>query len=203
MYRLHPFGVDISQEAINRAQQRLSFIPHVEARLKVVEDQTLPFENDFFSLVTCFDVLEHLDPNEINATLAEISRVLRPNGLFIGSASCRKAGVIDKFGDNLHRTVRSPDWWIERTRPDRAEYDGSEIQITMWKRKDIDDKPLFPAANEVTPMFATVADGAQPGKPTQPPRLTTPANKAVSQPAIDVADPHNSTQTIPGNLRPA
>ena len=194
MYRFHPFGVDISAEAINRARQRLAYIPHVNSRLQVIEDQTLPFEDNFFSVVTCFDVLEHLDPSEIDATLAEISRVLRPSGLFIGSASCRKAGTIDKFGDNLHRTVRSPDWWIERTCPDRVEYDGHEKQVTMWKRNDVDNTPLFPAANEVAPLFPPAADQSQPATP-QPQQTHRQAAQAESgHPPIDVEDPHNSTK---------
>ncbi len=195
MYQLHPFGVDISDEAIKRARQRLSFIPHVNARLQVIEDQTLPFEDDFFSLVTCFDVLEHLDPDEIDATLAEISRVLRPSGLFIGSASCRKAGMIDKFGDNLHRTVRSPDWWIERTQPDRAEYEGTEMQITMWKRKDVEGaEPLFPAADEVKTLFSPVADQPKRNDPPKPETSAQAIDSKASQPPVDVTDPHNSAQ---------
>jgi SAM-dependent methyltransferase len=196
MYQFHPFGVDISEEAITRARRRLSFIPHIESRLQVISDQTLPFEEDYFSLVTCFDVLEHLDPDEIDSTLSEISRVVRPGGLFIGSASCRKAGMIDKFGENLHRTVRSPDWWIERAQPNRAEYDGSEMQITMWKRKDLDGNPLFPASTEVVTLFPPVSDRAQQEPKTKPIAVVQSQTAAATseQPPIDVADPHNSTQ---------
>ena len=193
MYRFHPFGVDISGEAINRARHRLSFIPHVEARLQLIEDQTLPFEDNYFSIVTCFDVLEHLDPDEIDATLAEIARVLRPSGLFVGSASCRKAGMTDKFGDNLHRTVRSPNWWIERTLPDRAEYNGQEMQITMWKRHSDEDTPLFPAANEVASLFPTASNPSQAiEQPQTPPSQSSESQSA--QPAIDDSDPHNSAR---------
>ena len=198
MFRFHPFGVDISQEAIDRARQRLSFLPHVDARLQLIEDQTLPFEDNFFSVVTCFDVLEHLDPDEIDATLAEISRVLRPSGLFIGSASCREAGMTDKFGHNLHRTVRSPNWWIERTLPDRAEYHGSEMQITMWKRHGKEDGPLFPAPSQVARLFT--AGDAQPNGQAQSDSSTcefsnsSPSQPHSAQPAIDDSDPHNSAR---------
>lgn len=194
MYRFHPFGVDISQEAIDRACQRLSFIPHVNSRLQLLEDQTLPFEDNFFSLVTCFDVLEHLDPSEIDATLAEISRVLRPNGLFIGSASCRQAGMNDQFGDNLHRTVQSPNWWIERTLPDRAEYDGKEMQITLWKRHTHEGHTLFPAANEVSRLFSPETNLPQQNAPSTPTPNSRPAESQPVQPALDDTDPHNSAK---------
>ena len=194
MFQFQPFGVDISQAAIDQARQRLSFIPEVNDRLQVIDDQKLPFEDNFFSLVTCFDVLEHLDPSEIDATLAEISRVLRPSGLFIGSASCRKAGMTDKFGDNLHRTVRSPNWWIERTQPDRAAYEGSEMQITLWKRHSNEDIPLFPPANEVSPLFSPDANHAPQTEQPQPAPVGRPIQSQPDQPAVDDAEPHNSAK---------
>ena len=133
-FQFHPFGVDISDQAIDIAKARLAGMKNLDARLKAIDGQQFPFEDDFFSLVTSFDVLEHLDEADIDATLAEISRVLRPGGTFYGAVSCRKSGIEDKFGDNLHRTVRPTDWWIEKMKPNHAIYDGKRAQFTMWKR---------------------------------------------------------------------
>ena len=41
----------------------------------------LPFPDASFDIVTCCDVLEHVD--DLEATIAEISRVLRPGGIFL------------------------------------------------------------------------------------------------------------------------
>ena len=100
----------------------------------MLESQQLPFEDKFFSLVTCFDVLEHLDEPDIQSTWSEIQRVLRPRGTILCSVSCRKAGSDDKFGDNLHRTVRSVEWWLDQLKPDRVEFDVARSQLTIWKR---------------------------------------------------------------------
>ena len=132
-FDLNAFGVDISDTAIDKSRIRLKNFPGSNQRLTVLDSQTLPFEDNFFSLVTCFDVLEHLDEADIDATLKEIDRVIRPGGVFFGSVSCRASGVNDQFGDNLHRTVKSPDWWIERVAPDKAEYDGHRVQLALWK----------------------------------------------------------------------
>lgn len=134
-YDLLTFGVDISDLAIEKAKARLAHIPGIQKRLRVLDSQTLPFDDKFFALVTCFDMLEHLDEPDIEATLAEIDRVLMPGGTFLCTVSCRKAGIEDQFGDNLHRTVRSPDWWLEKVNPERAEYDGKEVSLTLWKHK--------------------------------------------------------------------
>ncbi len=132
-FDLLPFGADISDVAIGHATARLANFPGAKQRLKVLDSQQLPYEDDFFSLVTCFDVLEHLDSADIAATWAEISRVLRPGGLFLGSVSCRAAGINDKFGDNLHRTVQSVDWWLGQIDCDRAEYEVPLQQLNLWK----------------------------------------------------------------------
>jgi SAM-dependent methyltransferase len=43
--------------------------------------ESLPFANDSFDLVLCYDVLEHVQDSE--KTLAEVYRVLKPAGLFL------------------------------------------------------------------------------------------------------------------------
>ena len=142
-FSFHTFGVDISDQAIEKAKERLAGQQNLEVRLKTLDDQTLPFEDNYFSLVTSFDVLEHLDETDIDATLGEIARVIRPGGTFYGAVSCRKSGIDDKHGDNLHRTVRSVDWWIEKTRPDHATWDGAREQFLIWKRAANDGEPMF------------------------------------------------------------
>lgn len=48
------------------------------------ENQTkLPFENDFFNVVTMLAVIEHIEPNHTRQLISEIFRVLQKNGLFI------------------------------------------------------------------------------------------------------------------------
>lgn len=133
VFDLNAFGVDISDEAIVKAKNRLSPIAGSQQRLQVLKGQQLPFEDKFFSLVTCFDVLEHLDPVDIEATVDEMIRVLRPGGVLFGSVSCRKSGASDIHGDNLHRTVKSPEWWIDKLKPDTAEYDAHRMQLTVWR----------------------------------------------------------------------
>ncbi len=154
-FDLRPFGVDISDVAIATARSRLSGIKSLDSRFRVLESQALPFDDDFFSLVTCFDVLEHLDEEDIKTTLSEIDRVLRPGGIALCTVSCRASGTLDRNGENLHRSVHSPDWWIEHFLPMRAVFDGVRNQISLWKRMPrkraaqnkstmVESKPDFP-----------------------------------------------------------
>lgn len=141
------YGADISDHSIARAIERLQRFPELTKRLVVLETQRLPFADDFFSLVTCFDMLEHLDVPDVDATLAEISRVLRPGGTLLGSVSCRPSGIVDQFGGNLHRTVESVDWWLNRIQPEKAEYDGIRKQLKFWKRNPV----VWPSPPDASP----------------------------------------------------
>ena len=133
-FRFQTWGVDASAVAVERARLRVARGHGLPAeRIQQLQGQRLPFEDASFSLVTCFDVLEHLDEADLDAALAEMFRVLRPGGVWFCSVSCRLAGAEDLHGDNLHRTVRGTDWWLARAQPDRAVYDASRAQLTLWK----------------------------------------------------------------------
>ncbi len=69
------FGMDISDHAIKEARKRLP-----NAILKVGEaEREFPFRNDFFDVVICNDVLEHLeDPAK---ALEHIYRALKKGGI--------------------------------------------------------------------------------------------------------------------------
>ncbi len=135
-FQLEVWAVDVSEVAVSKTLTRLRQLrPGAgDERVQRLTDLTLPFADDFFGLVTCFDVLEHLDETDILAAWSELQRVLRRGGMFFGSVSCRPSGSIDQFGDNLHRTVRSIDWWQQLLDPDRLEYHRDSGQLTLWKK---------------------------------------------------------------------
>jgi SAM-dependent methyltransferase len=68
--------VDASEAAVEAARSK-----GLEAR--VADIQQLPFEDGEFDLVTCNWVLYHLP--DVQAGVAEIARVLRPGGRFVGA----------------------------------------------------------------------------------------------------------------------
>ena len=72
-------GVDLDPEAVEDARRR------VPAATFVVGDLLdLPFEDDSFDVVVCFEAIEHTGDTE--RTLDQLSRVLRPNGLLFVSS---------------------------------------------------------------------------------------------------------------------
>ncbi len=71
-------GVDLSEEMVRRAQDRIGLDPEGRVAFKVGDASGLPFEDDSFDLVTQLNVPPFF---------AEIARVLRPGGFAIVAAS--------------------------------------------------------------------------------------------------------------------
>lgn len=73
-------GIDLSEASLNTAKQHAK-----EAGLKIDyyhgAAESLPFEDNSFDLVTCCDVLEHVD--DLPLVISEINRVLKPGGTFV------------------------------------------------------------------------------------------------------------------------
>lgn len=70
----------------------------------------LPFSDAEFDVVTSFDMMEHLLPEEVDPTLAEMRRVSQR---FIVSISYQDS--VNKWkGQTLHPTVRPESWWMTR-----------------------------------------------------------------------------------------
>lgn len=135
-FRFDAWGVDASGVAVARARQRVASgrgLP--PERVQQIQNQRLPFEDGFFAVVTCFDVLEHLDEIDIDRAIGEMWRVLRPGGTWLCTVSCRPAGSQDLHGDNLHRTVRGVDWWLARANPDQATFEAGTSQLRLRRTR--------------------------------------------------------------------
>lgn len=130
-FELDAFGVDVSAVAVARAAERAG-----TGRISLMEDGRIPHPSGRFGLVTCFDVLEHLDERDIRPMFAELRRVLRPGGLLYCSIATRASSSADQFGVNLHRTVRDALWWCDVMQPDELHWDRRADDLFMlWTRR--------------------------------------------------------------------
>ncbi|MEX2681006.1 MAG: class I SAM-dependent methyltransferase [Candidatus Sigynarchaeota archaeon] len=72
----HVVGIDISEVAIELAKKKFD----IDAKIMDLNTR-LDFKDDEFDTISCLDVIEHVfDPHHL---VAEISRILRKNGLLI------------------------------------------------------------------------------------------------------------------------
>lgn len=70
------YGIDISQKAIQLAKEK-----GIKAFQMDIDEENLPFENNFFDIIFCGEVLEHVFDSD--HLLEEIYRVLKPTGVAV------------------------------------------------------------------------------------------------------------------------
>jgi SAM-dependent methyltransferase len=70
-----PIGSDFSHDALRFCRER------GYRRLVRADFHTLPLTSDSFDLITCLDVLEHLEDDR--RAVGELARILRPRGLLV------------------------------------------------------------------------------------------------------------------------
>ena len=80
-------GIDVAPEVVAAAE---AAAPD-RVRFEVGDVRSLDFDDAGFDLITCFEVIEHVD--EQAAVLAEFARVLAPDGLLLISAPNRDVNV--------------------------------------------------------------------------------------------------------------
>ncbi|QFS82236.1 Ubiquinone biosynthesis O-methyltransferase [Roseivivax sp. THAF40] len=81
-------GIDPAREAINAAKAHAEG-EGLSIRYDVGVGEALPYGDDSFDAVVCVDVLEHVA--DLQKTLDEVARVLRPGGLFLYDTINRNA----------------------------------------------------------------------------------------------------------------
>jgi cyclopropane fatty-acyl-phospholipid synthase-like methyltransferase len=79
------FGVDYAVVAVDMASKAVAGESQSPGKTGVAQSDAkrLPFPSAHFDRVLMFDVVEHLFPWELDQSLAEIRRVLKPGGAFI------------------------------------------------------------------------------------------------------------------------
>lgn len=84
------FGIDISEEGIRKAKERLKE-RNLTADLRIGSIyNTLPYEDNFFDAVISIKTIYHGTIEDIRKTIKEIERVLKPGGLVFITAIRKK-----------------------------------------------------------------------------------------------------------------
>ena len=63
-------------------------------------------------MVVCLDVLEHVEPDHLEAVLADIKRLSFKGALLV--VALYPSGTILPDGRNSHLIVESPEWWVQK-----------------------------------------------------------------------------------------
>jgi len=74
------------------------------------EVQNIPFPDNEFDIVVCFDVLEHIPPQDIDRSIKELMRVASKKVIACMGFKTTYAGP---RGERLHLTEKDKPWWIQ------------------------------------------------------------------------------------------
>lgn len=98
------YSLDPGERTIENLRARLG----LGEKAAVGGSDRIPFPSDYFDAVVMSEVLEHLDPAGMAASLGEVHRVLRPGGRFLGTVPCNETladqqALCPKCGEKFHR----------------------------------------------------------------------------------------------------
>ena len=100
---INAWGIDIAQSAIeDGATQGLN--------LKQGSVTEIPFDDNSFDFVTCFDCLEHIDPDDTMKAITELVRVTK---VCLGLQICtnRTKNQFPEIIPNMHPNVKTKQEW--------------------------------------------------------------------------------------------
>jgi 2-polyprenyl-3-methyl-5-hydroxy-6-metoxy-1,4-benzoquinol methylase len=83
--------------------------PYTRVKYYDASATAIPLEENKVEIVTAFDMLEHLPPEQVEFALGEMDRVSTRAMLFsISTKPC------EYHGETLHKTVRNQKWWYDK-----------------------------------------------------------------------------------------
>lgn len=112
-------AVDVNADALGLARASYPGVTFLQASAT-----DLPFEDDSFDLVFTWTVLQHVPPAGIEAALAEIRRVLRPDGVALLCEAARNPDT-----RSHHVWDRPSSFYAERLAPAQVRYESYVVEL--------------------------------------------------------------------------
>lgn len=96
------YGFDLSPDSLDIARQRAGRDAGRPIDLRQAAAEALPYDDGTFDVIVCIDILHHCD---IPATMAELSRVAKPEAVFLADEiytnsriqKVREASLVERF----------------------------------------------------------------------------------------------------------
>ncbi len=132
-------GIDISQEAVEMTNKRLRE-KNLNAKVLQRDMKDLPFQDQEFDAVLAITVIGHATKPEINQTVDELYRVMKPGGVFYGNVSSKNDSRY-KTGQEIEpgETYRTKEYGYGRgIREIHSFYTEEEIRKLFQEFEDVD-----------------------------------------------------------------
>lgn len=171
------FGVDIAEDVI----ASLRSLEETRLKFEVADLRSLPFEDNSFEVVTCFEAIEHVPDPEV--VLDELHRVLRPNGVLAISTPNRD---VYSPGNPFHLRELKPSELAEEL--SRRFHSVVLRRQHSWVASGIFDDETFSIGDNAAVSRADVfkAAGREPGAETYTLALASDDEIPADRPVVDL-----------------
>lgn len=107
-----------------------------------------------FDTVCCADVMEHIPEEHVDEVLEDIFSYLKDDGTAMFTISASQASKAFKDGENLHITLKEPQWWTDKL----LKIFGDKAFLCLYKQTHIKSKVVVPYKlfyhnNSVNPIW--------------------------------------------------
>jgi ubiquinone/menaquinone biosynthesis C-methylase UbiE len=92
-------GIEVTSNDLKTAK---NYVKDKRCEFKIGSALEIPYPNNFFDTIVCWDVIEHIPKNTEEKMFREINRVLKKKGTFYMSTP--NSNLLSTFGD--------PAWWL-------------------------------------------------------------------------------------------
>lgn len=168
----HVTGVERSLQSV-RVAQKHAIDSGLDINYLHGTGEVLPLDSEQFDVVTCLDVLEHVE--DVGQVISEIQRVLKPGGRFlfdtINKTFLSKVAVIWFMEDIARKTPKGTHDWNMFIAPEtlkktlmgnnfsQIEMAGFSIRGFEWKT----NKPIVKVTNNLSVLYIGKAEKTLPG----------------------------------------
>jgi ubiquinone/menaquinone biosynthesis C-methylase UbiE len=140
------FGTDLTEAAVDTTRKRLSCYG-LESRLQRLDAERLPYPDSYFDIVYSWGVIHHSESPE--SIIAEIHRVLKPGGLFLGMIYGRRSMLTFKLWVR-HAVLRGRPWrsasdvsWHHVESTGTKAYTVAEARALFGTFAEVEARPLI------------------------------------------------------------
>jgi 2-polyprenyl-3-methyl-5-hydroxy-6-metoxy-1,4-benzoquinol methylase len=119
--------LNVKQEVINQYggipyghYNWVKYVNEVLHTADVTKDYDIVDDNELvrFDAITCWDVMEHFEPDTVDNFLRQVYKHLKDDGVFMASIAMFPSGAHKEWADQpniqYHKSLFKKDWWMEK-----------------------------------------------------------------------------------------